>query len=108
MARRDPEAAALLAEAIAETADPLERAREAAYDPLTIYARLKKFYGCFTHSELEEMHYVTLFGYWRRAKRMAEDERQSLAETQAQLQAGMVPESELSGMFPQATVWDGG
>lgn len=107
MARRDPEAAALLAEVIAETADPVERAARAAYDPLTIYARLKKFYGCFTHSELEEMHYVTLFGYWRRAKRMAQEDRTAFDEMQARM-PGMVPESELGGMFPQATVWDGG
>ena len=54
------------------------------------------------------MHYVTLFGYWRRAQQMLDDERQATEDIRAQ-QAGLgVSHEDISEYFPPTREWGGG
>lgn len=46
------------------------------YDPMKLYARMKKYYG-MSHAEMNEMHYATFFGYVREAQVMQEEEEQA-------------------------------
>ena len=79
------------------------------YDPILLYARLKKYYGCFSHAELDGMHYPTFFAYVRATNILVEEEKQQVADAKAEA-GGTQPEitdDELQAMFPQVKTWQG-
>lgn len=109
MARRDPDAAMILAQAEQQVMPwdvPGEQEQPSGYDPMLSFARMAKYYR-FSDRDMDEMHYPRFFAYVRNANILIEEEKRQVDEIRA---GGREPEiggEELQVMFPQARVWDG-
>jgi hypothetical protein len=73
------------------------------YDPMRLYARMKKYYG-MSHAEMDSMHFATFFGYVREAQIMIDEEKAEYDKARAgnttQAIGGL-------GDFPQARPYEG-
>ncbi len=79
------------------------------FDPMRLYARMARYYR-FSHQEMEQMHFVTFFGYLREAQIMNDEEK---AENDRIRHQGSVqqhaPGADGMGVdgFPVATPYEG-
>jgi hypothetical protein len=73
------------------------------YDPMKLYARMKKYYG-MSHAEMDSLHFATFFGYVREAQIMIDEEKAEYDKTRAGSTA--TPGAAL-GDFPQARPYEG-
>jgi hypothetical protein len=106
----DPDAAsdmrAMAATARAKlTGQPIASTMREPYDPMRIYARMSKYYG-WSHQDMEQMHFVTFFGYVREANEMSEEEKAEYERAKRGQQTSTTPEQAL-GMFPVAERYQG-
>lgn len=104
----DPEGARqLLAQAQAaekKLGKPVQVGMREPYDPMKLYARMKKYYG-MSHAEMDSMHYATFFGYVREAQVMIDEEK---AEYDKARQQGNTTQAVGGlGDFPQAKPYEG-